>query len=149
VIKGYLNRPEATAESITDGWLHTGDVARIDEDGFIFIVDRTKDMILCGGYNVYPRNIEEAIYAHPSVAEVCVIGVPDAYRGQSPKAFVALKPGVAPLTLDELRAFLADRLGKHEMVQSLELRESLPKTPVGKLSKKELYAEEAAKREVR
>ena len=146
VMKGYWNNPQATADAMTaDGFFRTGDVAIMDDDGFIFIVDRTKDMILCGGFNVYPRNIEEAIYAHPSVAEVSVIGIADAYRGQSPKAFIALKPGAPALTLDELRSFLAERLGKHEMVQSMELRTELPKTPVGKLSKKELYAEEAAK----
>ena len=147
VMAGYWKKPEATSAAMTaDGFLRTGDVGIMDSDGFVFIVDRTKDMILCGGYNVYPRNIEEAIYAHPSVAEVSVIGIPDAYRGQSPKAFIALKPGAPSLTLDELKAFLADRLGKHEMVQSMELRDSLPKTPVGKLSKKALYAEEEAKR---
>ncbi|HMC14449.1 MAG TPA: long-chain fatty acid--CoA ligase [Albitalea sp.] len=147
VMKGYWNNPEATAASMTaDGFFRTGDVAIMDDDGFIFIVDRTKDMLLCGGYNVYPRNIEEAIYTHPSVAEVSVIGVPDAYRGQSPKAFVVLKAGAATLTLDALKTFLADKLGKHEMVQELALRTELPKTPVGKLSKKELYAEEAARR---
>ena len=147
VMAGYWKNPEATAASQTpDGFFRTGDVAVMDEDGFIFIVDRTKDMILCSGYNVYPRNIEEAIYAHPAVAEVSVIGVPDAYRGQAPKAFIALKPGAAPFTLDDLRTFLAARLGKHEMVQAMELRAELPKTPVGKLSKKELYAEEEARR---
>jgi len=129
-----------------DGFFRTGDVAIMDDDGFVFIVDRTKDMILCGGYNVYPRNIEEAIYLHPDVAEVSVIGIPDAYRGQSPKAFVKLKDGAPPLTLDALKRFLADKLGKHEMVQALELRPELPKTPVGKLSKKELYAQEEAAR---
>jgi long-chain acyl-CoA synthetase len=147
VMKGYWNRPEATAASMTeDGFFRTGDVAYMDEDGFVFIVDRTKDMILCGGYNVYPRIIEEAIYEHPSVAEVSVIGVPDAYRGQSPKAFIALKRGVPELTLEELKTFLKRRLGKHEMVQDIEIRKELPKTPVGKLSKKELYEEEARKR---
>ena len=103
-------------------------------------------MILCGGYNVYPRNVEEAIYEHPSVAEVSVIGIPDDYRGQSPKAFITLKKDAAPFTLDQLKVFLKHRLGKHEMVQAMEIRADLPKTPVGKLSKKELYAEEAAKR---
>ena len=147
VMKGYWNNPQATQAALTpDGFFRTGDVGIMDDDGFIFIVDRTKDMILCSGYNVYPRNIEEAIYAHPSVAEVCVIGIPDAYRGQSPKAFVRLKDGAAPLTLDELKAFLAERLGKHEMPQALELRAELPKTPVGKLSKKTLVEEEARRR---
>ena len=147
VMKGYWNNPEATAEATTsDGMLRTGDVAIMDEDGFVFIVDRTKDMLLCSGFNVYPRNLEEAIYQHPAVAEVSVIGIHDEYRGQSPKAFVKLKPGAAPFTLAELQAFLKDRLGKHEMVQALEIRAELPKTPVGKLSKKELFDEEARKR---
>jgi long-chain acyl-CoA synthetase len=121
-------------------------VGYLDEDGFVYIVDRTKDMLLCSGYNVYPRTIEEAIYAHPAVAEVCVIGIPDEYRGQSPKAFIKLKPGAAGFTLDELKAFLKDRLGKHEMIGAMEIRAELPKTAVGKLSKKELNDEEAGKR---
>ncbi len=146
IMKGYWKKPEATAESFTsDGFFRTGDVGYMDEDGFVYIVDRTKDMILCGGYNVYPRNIEEAIYEHPSVAEVSVIGIPDAYRGQSPKAFIKLKTGAAVFTLDELKHFLKDKLGKHEMLQTMEIRADLPKTPVGKLSKKELYEEEAKK----
>jgi len=150
VMKGYWNKPEATAESMTsDGFFRTGDVGYMDQDGYIYIVDRTKDMILCSGYNVYPRVVEEAIYEHPSVSEVSVIGIPDAYRGQSPKAFVTLKKDAARFTLEELQAFLKSRLGKHEMVQALEIREALPKTPVGKLSKKELYAEEAQKRGAR
>jgi long-chain acyl-CoA synthetase len=144
VMKGYWKKPEATAASMTpDGFFRTGDVAYMDEDGFVTIVDRTKDMILCGGYNVYPRNVEEAIYEHPSVAEVSVIGVEDSYRGQSPKAFITLKQGAPSFTLDELKNFLKRRLGKHEMVQAMEIRDQLPKTPVGKLSKKELYEEEA------
>ncbi len=140
---GYWKRPDATAESTTaDGYFRTGDVGYLDEDGFLYIVDRTKDMILCSGYNVYPRVIEEAIYEHPAVEEVSVIGVADPYRGQSPKAFIKLKAGATPFTLEELKEFLKPRLGKHEMVQAMELRDSLPKTPVGKLSKKELYEEE-------
>ena len=147
VMLGYWKNPQATAESMTaDGYFRTGDIARMDEDGFVFIVDRSKDMLLCGGFNVYPRVLEEAMYEHPSVAEVCVIGIPDEYRGQSPKAFVALKPGAAPFTIDELKLFLKDRLGKHEMVQELEIRAELPKTGVGKLSKKDLVDEEARKR---
>jgi long-chain acyl-CoA synthetase len=118
----------------------------MDEDGFVFIVDRIKDMLLCGGYNVYPRNIEEAIYTHPAVAEVSVIGIPDAYRGQSPKAFIALKKGADPFHIDELKEFLKDKLGKHEMVAHIEFREALPKTAVGKILKTALYEEEAKKR---
>lgn len=147
IMKGYWKKPEATADVMTaDGFLRTGDVGYMDEDGFVYIVDRTKDMILCGGYNVYPRNIEEAIYEHPGVAEVSVIGVPDAYRGQSPKAFIKLKAGAADISLEEMKDFLKSRLGKHEMLQEMEVRAELPKTPVGKLSKKELYEEEARKR---
>lgn len=147
VMKGYWKKPEATAAAMTaDGFLRTGDVGCMDEDGFVYIVDRTKDMILCGGYNVYPRNIEEAIIQHPSVAEVSVIGIPDQYRGQSPKAFIALKLDAPTITLEGLQAFLKDKLAKYEMVQAMEIRAELPKTAVGKLSKKELYEEEAQKR---
>ena len=147
VMKGYWKNEAATAKSMTkDGFFRSGDVARMDADGFVFIVDRTKDMLLCGGFNVYPRVIEEAIYEHPSVEEVCVIGIPDAYRGQSPKAFIKLKKDAPALTLDALKAFLKDRIGKHEMVQAMELRAELPKSPVGKLLKKDLVEEEARKR---
>jgi long-chain acyl-CoA synthetase len=147
VMKGYWNKPDATRDAFTaDGYFRTGDVGYMDEDGFIYIVDRTKDMILSGGYNVYPRNIEEAIYQHPAVAEVSVIGIPDEYRGQAAKAFIKLKTGQTPFSFDVLKEFLKDKLGKHEMPQAMEIRPELPKTPVGKLSKKELYDEEAKKR---
>jgi len=147
VMRGYWKNEEATAASMTaDGYFRTGDIAYMDADGFVFIVDRSKDMLLCGGFNVYPRLIEDAIYQHPSVAEVCVIGVPDAYRGQSPKAFVTLKHGATPFTIDELKSFLKGHLGKHEMVQELEIRAELPKTPIGKLSKKDLIDAEQRKR---
>jgi long-chain acyl-CoA synthetase len=147
VMKGYWKNDAATAKSMTkDGFFRSGDVAKMDADGFVFIVDRTKDMLLCGGFNVYPRVIEEAIYEHTSVEEVCVIGIPDDYRGQSPKAFIKLKKDAPAFTLDELKAFLKDRIGKHEMVQAMELRAELPKTAVGKLSKKELVDEEERKR---
>ena len=121
-------------------------MASSTRDGFVTLVDRKKDMILSGGFNVFPRNIEEAIYEHPAVAEVTIIGVPDPYRGQSAKAFIALKPGHAAFGIDELKSFLADKLAKYEMPTEMEIRASLPKTPVGKLSKKELLAEEIAKR---
>ncbi|MFO1135140.1 MAG: long-chain fatty acid--CoA ligase [Rhodoblastus sp.] len=144
VMKGYWNKPDATAEVMTsDGFLRTGDVGYMDEDGFVYIVDRTKDMLLCSGYNVYPRVLEEAVYKHPSVEEVAVIGVHDEYRGQSPKAFVKLKSDAAPFGLKELQGFLKDKLGKHEMIHALEIRPELPKTAVGKISKKDLYDEEA------
>ena len=126
VMKGYWKKPEATANSMTaDGFFRTGDVGVMDEDGFVYIVDRTKDMLLCGGFNVYPRNIEEAIYQHPSVEEVSVIGIPDDYRGETPKAFVKLKAGAPALSLEEMKAFLKERLGKHEMIGAMEIRDEL------------------------
>jgi long-chain acyl-CoA synthetase len=150
IMKGYWKRPDATKEMMTqDGFLRTGDVGYMDEDGYVFIVDRTKDMLLCGGFNVYPRIIEEAIYQHPSIEEVIVIGIHDDYRGQSPKAFVKLKAHSSAITLDQMKDFLKDKLGKHEMISGLEIREALPRTPVGKFSKKELYDEEEKKRAAR
>jgi len=144
VMKGYWNRPKETEAVFVDGALRTGDVGYLDEDGYLFIVDRIKDMILSGGYNVYPRVIEEALYEHPAVREAVVIGVPDEYRGQSAKAFVTLNAGV-PATPESLLEFLGERLNKIERPREIEIRESLPKTLIGKLSKKELVAEEAAK----
>jgi long-chain acyl-CoA synthetase len=145
VTKGYWNAPAETAAAFVDGWLLTGDIGTMDADGWFYVVDRKKDMIISGGFNVYPRSIEEAVYEHPAVAEVTVIGVPDTWRGEAAKAFVQLRPGAAPFTLDELRAFLADKLGRHELPAHLEFRDALPKTPVGKLSKKELIEEERRK----
>ncbi|WP_442677978.1 long-chain-fatty-acid--CoA ligase [Sphingomonas sp. ASY06-1R] len=145
VMQGYWNKSEETATAFLDGALRTGDVGYLDTDGYLFLVDRIKDLILCGGYNVYPRVIEDALYEHPAVAEAVVIGVPDTYRGQSPKAFVSLKPGV-PSDEASLCAFLKDRLSKIEMPSAIEIRETLPKTLIGKLSKKALADEEAAKR---
>jgi long-chain acyl-CoA synthetase len=146
VMKGYWKKPDATAEAFRGGRFHTGDIGFIDADGYVTLVDRKKDMILSGGFNVFPRNIEEAIYEHPDVAEVTVIGIPDAYRGQSAKAFIALKSGAKEFSFEELKRFLGDKLAKYEMPSEIEFRPSLPKTPVGKLSKKELVAEELAKR---
>ena len=148
VTKGYWNAPAETAAAFADGYLLTGDIGTMDEDGYFYLVDRKKDMIISGGFNVYPRTIEEAIYEHPAVAEVIVIGVTDPYRGESAKAFVQLKSDARPFTLDELRAFLADKLGRHEMPAHLEFRDTLPKTAVGKLSKKELIEEERQKMKV-
>jgi long-chain acyl-CoA synthetase len=144
VMRGYYNRPEETAATFTDGALRTGDIGYLDPDGYLFIVDRIKDLILAGGYNVYPRVIEEAAYQHPAVAEAIAIGIPDKYRGQAPKLFVTLHAG-ATATPDELKAFLAEHLNKIELPKAVEIRDTLPKTMVGKLSKKELVAEEAAK----
>ena len=144
VMAGYWRNDEATEKTIVDGRLHTGDVGYIDEDGYTFIIDRIKDLILTGGFNVYPRNVEEAIYQHPGVSECTVIGVPDDYYGQSVKAFVKLGESQT-LTADELTDFLKDNLGKHEIPKHIEFRAELPKTMIGKLSKKELVAEEVEK----
>jgi long-chain acyl-CoA synthetase len=141
VMKGYWRRPDETAEVMHGKQLLTGDIGVMDADGYVFIVDRKKETIKVSGYNVFPRTIEEAIYQHPAVKEAAVIGVPDAYRGETPKCFVVLKPG-AHLTADELLAFLKQRIGKHEMPEFVEFRTDLPKSPIGKILKKELVAEE-------
>ncbi len=141
VMAGYWNRPDDTAAVFADGALRTGDIGYLDEDGYLFLVDRIKDVILCGGYNVYPRVLEDALYEHPAVLEATVIGVPDDYRGQVPKAFVVLRPGTSA-TPAELREHLSRCVSKIEMPRDVVIRQSLPKTMVGKLSKKELLAEE-------
>jgi len=146
VTAGYFDRPEENAGAFVDGWFLTGDVGYMDTAGYFFLVDRKKDMIISGGFNVYPRVIEDAVYEHPGVAECAVIGVYDAYRGQAAKVFVSLRPGAAGFGLEELRGFLAERLGRHEMPVALEIRDTLPKTPVGKLSRKELADEERVRR---
>jgi long-chain acyl-CoA synthetase len=138
VIKGYLNRPEATAESITDGWLHTGDVARIDEDGFIFIVDRKKDMVLRGGENVYCAEVEAAVHHHPAIAECCVFGVADPRLGEDVAAAVVLRAGYH-LTAEELRAHCADHLSRHKIPRNIWfLTDPLPRNANGKFLKREL-----------
>lgn len=140
VIRGYWNRPVETAAAFVDGWLLTGDVGFMDAEGFVFLVDRKKDMLISSGFNVYPRAIEDAIYEHPAVEEVLVYGAPDAYRGEVACAAIKLRPGAAPFDLDALRDFLADKLGRHELPAALEFHDALPRTPVGKLSKKDLAA---------
>jgi len=146
IMRGYWNNPAADAEVFIDGYLRTGDVGTIDEDGYMRVVDRIKDMIAVGGFKVFPSQIEDVLYRHPAVREALVIGIPDAYRGECPKAFVTLWPDKAgDVDGDMLRDWLNPQLGKHERVHSVEVRESLPKTLVGKLSRKELVAEERAK----
>lgn len=146
VMQGYWNRPDETAKVFVDGFLRTGDVGYRDEDGYIFLVDRIKDLIISGGYNVYPRVVEEALYKHPAVLEAVVIGIPDAKRGQVPKAYVKLQDG-AKVTEAELQTFLSTHLSPVERPKKIEFRDMLPKTVVGKLSRKELVAEEAGKRQ--
>jgi long-chain acyl-CoA synthetase len=145
VTQGYWNRPEESAAAFAGDWFLTGDIGYMDEDGFFFIVDRKKDMIISGGYNVYPQMIEQAIYEHPAVEEVLVVGTPDPYRGEAAKAFVKLRAGAQPFSLEALNAFLTDKLGRHELPAALDIRATLPRTAVGKLSKIELRAEERAR----
>jgi long-chain acyl-CoA synthetase len=143
VMKGYLNREQETRDAFIDGALRSGDVGYLDADGYLFVTDRIKDLIICSGHNVYPRVIEDALYEHPAVAEAVVLGVPDSYRGQAPLAFVTLRAGEFR-TGDELRDFLRDKISPIEMPLRVEIRTSLPKTVVGKLSRKELLEEAIA-----
>lgn len=138
IMQGYWNRSDADDETFADGWLRTGDVGIIDEDGYIRIVDRLKDMIAVGGFKVYPSAIETILYQHPAVKETLVLGVADPYRGEVPRAFVTLDPAAEPTTGEALTAWLNPQLGKHERVDTVVIRDSLPKTMVGKLDRKTL-----------
>jgi long-chain acyl-CoA synthetase len=138
VTKGYWNRPKETAEAFVGDRFLTGDIGYMDSDGYFFLVDRKKDMIISGGFNVYPQMIEQAIYTHPAVHEVIVIGIPDDYRGEAAKAFVKIRTGAKPFTLEELKTFLTGKLGKHEIPAALDFVDELPRTSVGKLSRHEL-----------
>jgi long-chain acyl-CoA synthetase len=140
IMKGYWKRPDADAETFVDGWLRTGDVGEIDAEGFIHVVDRLKDMVAVSGFKVFPSQIEAVLYKHPAVKEALVIGVPDTYRGEQPRAYVTLNDGT-PATPEQLKAWLNPQLGHHERVDQVVIRLSLPKTLVGKLSRKELVAE--------
>jgi long-chain acyl-CoA synthetase len=134
VMRGYLNRPEDTARTVIDGWLHTGDVGRFDEDGYLVLVDRIKDMIIRGGENIYPKEIENVLYGHPDVVEAAVVGAPHAVYGEVPVAFVTLRPG-STATGDELRAHCAGSLARMKIPTRIDLVEALPKNPVGKIDK--------------
>jgi long-chain acyl-CoA synthetase len=137
VMKAYLNRPEENASALKNGWLHTGDIATMDRDGYFFIVDRKKDMILSGGFNVYPRDIEEALFDHPKVMEAAAIGIPHPSRGEAIKAFVVPKPGET-VSEAELIAHCGGRLAKYKLPTRIEFRSSLPKNNIGKVLKREL-----------
>jgi long-chain acyl-CoA synthetase len=138
VTKGYWNRPTETAEAFVGDRFLTGDIGYMDGDGYFYLVDRKKDMIISGGFNVYPQMIEQAIYTHPGVQEVIVIGIPDDYRGEAAKAFIKLRADAKPFSLEDLRASLAGKIGKHELPVAVDFVEELPRTPVGKLSRHEL-----------
>ena len=139
VMRGYLNLPTETAEALRDGWLHTGDIGEFDTDGYLFIRDRKKDLVIVGGYNVYPREVEEVLFTHPDVVEAAVVGQPDAYRGEILRAFVVLHPGRA-FDEEALKAFCAERLARYKVPARIEALEALPKTGVNKTDKKVLKA---------
>jgi len=140
VMQGYWNRPDATNDTMKDGWLYTGDIAKMDEDGYFYIVDRKKDMILSGGYNVYPRDIDEIFYEHPKVEEACAIGIPHETRGEQIKVFVVLKAGQTA-TEEELIDYCKDKLAKYKLPTKIEFRTELPKSTVGKILRKDLRKE--------
>jgi long-chain acyl-CoA synthetase len=135
VMKGYYKMPEETAHAIRDNWLYTGDLARMDDEGYFYIVDRKKDMIIVGGYNVYPREVEEVLYSHENVVEVAVVGVPDPELGEAVKCFVVTNKEVAEV---ELLAYCAERLAKYKVPSSIEFLEELPKNTTGKILRRAL-----------
>jgi len=137
VMKGYWNKPEETDLVLRDRWLYTGDIAKKDADGYFYIVDRKKDMIIAGGFNIYPREVEEVLFECPKIQEAAVIGVPDEYRGETVKAFVVLKVGVAA-TAEEIIAFCRERMAGYKVPRLIVFRDSLPKSGVGKYLRREL-----------
>lgn len=144
VTSGYYKMPDETAKTVKDGWLFTGDIGTMDNDGYFYIVDRKKDMIIAGGYNIYPRDIDEVLFEHPKILEACAIGVPDSYRGETVKAFVVLKPGET-MTAEEVMEYCKEKLAKYKVPTMVEFIDTLPKSGVGKILRKELRAMELAK----
>jgi long-chain acyl-CoA synthetase len=144
VMHGYWNQPDETAQVLRDGWLLTGDMAVMDEEGYFSIVDRKKELIIAGGYNIYPREVEEVLYEHPKILEVCVAGVPDSYRGEIVKAFVVLRSGEQAST-EEIREFAKTRLAAYKVPRAVEFRDELPKTLIGKVLRRALIEEEQAR----
>jgi long-chain acyl-CoA synthetase len=145
LMDGYYNKPEETAQTLRDGWLHTGDIATVDADGYVAIVDRKKEMIIVSGYNVYPREVEEVLAKHPAVLEGAAIGVPHPIKGEEVKAFVVMKPGQTA-TADELIAFCREQLAPFKVPKAIEFRDALPKTLIGKVLRRQLAEEEKKKR---
>ena len=144
VMSGYWEKPEETAATLRDGWLYTGDIGTMDEDGYFYIVDRKKDMIIAGGFNIYPREVDEVLYEHPKVQEAVTVGIPDAYRGETVKVYIVLKPDVE-CTEDEIIAYCRERLAAYKSPRMVEFRPELPKTMVGKILRRELREQEIAK----
>ena len=137
VIQEYWQNPEESAAAVRDGWLYTGDIGYIDEEGFVFIVDRKKDIIICSGFNVYPRDVEEVLFTHPKIVEACVFGVPDPKRGETVKASIVLKPGET-LTAEEVIAYCRESLAPYKVPSQVEFLDVLPRTTVGKADRKAL-----------
>ncbi len=146
VTSGYYMMPEETALNLRGGWLYTGDIGKVDEDGYLYVIDRKKDMIIASGYNIYPRDIDEVLYAHPKIAQACVIGVPDAYRGETVKAFVVKKPG-EEITEEEVMEYCKTQLAAYKVPKIIEFIDQLPVSTAGKVLRKELRALEMTKRE--
>ncbi|HCX01271.1 MAG TPA: long-chain fatty acid--CoA ligase, partial [Syntrophaceae bacterium] len=144
VMKGYYKRPEETAIALKDGWLYTGDIGFLDADGYLTLVDRKKDLIVASGYNIYPKEIDELLMEHPKVMEVCTIGVPDAYRGETVKTFVVVRPGQT-MTADEVTAFCKERLAPYKVPKLIAFIDALPKSTVGKILRRELRDREMKK----
>ena len=144
IMKGYINRPDETAATLRDGWLLTGDIAVFDEEGYFSIVDRKKDMIISGGFNIYPRDVDEVLFSHPKILEACAIGVPDDYSGERIKAYVVLKEGETA-TPEEIVDYCKQNLVKYKVPKYVEFVKDLPKSAVGKILRKELRAADQAK----
>jgi long-chain acyl-CoA synthetase len=144
IMKGYYGNPEATAEQIRDGWLSTGDIVVQDKDDYFFLVDRKKDLVIAGGFNVYPREIDEVLFQHPKVLDAVAIGIPDAYRGETIKCYIVLKPGETA-TGEEIIAYCKGKLAAYKVPKLVEFRDEVPKTAIGKVLRKILREEEAAK----
>jgi long-chain acyl-CoA synthetase len=145
VTSGYYKMPEETALTIRDGWLYTGDIGKMDEEGYFYIVDRKKDMIIAGGYSIYPREIDEVLFEHPKILEACAVGIPDPYRGETVKAYVVLKPG-EKMTGEEVIQYCQEKLAQYKVPKTVEFMTALPKSMVGKILRKELRAMELAKK---
>ncbi|MBU2514130.1 long-chain fatty acid--CoA ligase [bacterium] len=146
VASGYYKKPKETAESFKDGWFYTGDIGYMDEDGYLFIVDRKKDMIIAGGYNIYPREIDEVLFQHPKIKEACAVGIPDSYRGETVKVFIAPKPGET-LTKKEVDDYCRENLAAYKVPKRVEFLEELPKSAIGKVLRRELRDQEIKKME--
>lgn len=146
IMQGYWNREQETNDIFVNGWMRTGDIGKMDEEGYFYVVDRSKDLILASGFNVYPREVEEVLYRHSAIAEAAVVGVPDAYRGETVAAFVVLKPGYEPSekTREDILAFCKQELTAYKRPKILEFRRSLPKSLVGKILRRELRVQDSS-----